>query len=300
MKTPALNRIAVSMITAVFFCSTQTYAQDPEYFSSFEDSTDDWAELDPGDLIYPGNPTSLNVAGGAPAGAITDGEYALRITANPSGAWSLLSRLNTSFELLDAFTFHNTLEMDVYIEDGQIGPEKFSSLGFNFNHHKDDFEGTGGFMTKFIDFTINETGEAYHFKWRYADEPMFNPNAAWTQFQMISVAENARAGAVPITEFYIDNFRLTTTEATEPADLNSDGFVDGLDLGILLGNFGQGTTPSGGELDGAAPVDGLDLGILLGAWNPPPPSVAAATIPEPTTAMLCLLGSVMLSARRRA
>jgi len=72
----------------------------------------------------------------------------------------------------------------------------------------------------------------------------------------------------------------------EPADLNIDGFVDGLDLSILLGNFDQNGIPaSGGELSGANPVDGLDLGILLGAWNPPSRS-PAATVPEPSTIML--------------
>ncbi len=62
-----------------------------------------------------------------------------------------------------------------------------------------------------------------------------------------------------------------------PADLNQDGFVDGLDLGILLGNWGQAVSASEGELSGMPPVDGLDLGILLGAWNPPPaPLVGSA------------------------
>ncbi len=289
---------ALLAIAATFAYCTQMQAQDPEYFSSFEDSTDGWAELPPGQNIYAGNPTSVDVAGGAPVGAITDGEYALRITANPSGAWSLLSRLNTTFELVEAFHFHNTIEMDVYIAEDAIEEGKFSSLGFNLNHQEDDFAGTGGFMTTFRDLTPSETGAPYHFKWRYADEAMYNPDAIWTQFQMISVAENPRGGTVPIPEFYVDNFRFTTTDATESADLNSDGFVDGLDLGILLGNFEQGAPPSGGELDGSAPVDGLDLGILLGAWNPPE-GLAAATIPEPTSAALCLMGGVLVAARRR-
>jgi len=75
----------------------------------------------------------------------------------------------------------------------------------------------------------------------------------------------------------------TTVSIADPADLNRDGFVDGLDLGILLGNFDQNGIPAlGGELNGTDPVDGLDLGILLGAWDPPLRS-PAATIPEPST-----------------
>lgn len=84
-----------------------------------------------------------------------------------------------------------------------------------------------------------------------------------------------------------------------PEDLNNDGFVDGLDLGILLGSWGTSTTPDMGELDGTPPVDGLDLGILLAAWNPPP-AVAAAAVPEPTSiALLGLAGLALVSRRQR-
>jgi len=75
----------------------------------------------------------------------------------------------------------------------------------------------------------------------------------------------------------------------EPEDLNQDGFVDGLDLGILLGNWNQNGIPAlGGEFNGSDPVDGLDLGILLGAWNPSSLS-AVSTVPEPTSGVLLLL-----------
>ena len=64
-----------------------------------------------------------------------------------------------------------------------------------------------------------------------------------------------------------------------PEDFNQDGFVDGLDLGVILGFWGQSVGPESGELNGISPIDGLDLGIFLGAWNPPP-VVAAATVEE--------------------
>ncbi len=83
-----------------------------------------------------------------------------------------------------------------------------------------------------------------------------------------------------------------------PADLNTDGFVDGLDLGILLGNFEQNADPSGGELNGTDPVDGLDLGILLGAWNPPS-ELSASSVPEPGTISLVLLALAGLTTARR-
>jgi hypothetical protein len=47
-------------------------------------------------------------------------------------------------------------------------------------------------------------------------------------------------------------------------DLNGDGFVNGADLGILLGNWGGSGL---GDFDNSGLVDGGDLGILLGAWT---------------------------------
>ena len=53
---------------------------------------------------------------------------------------------------------------------------------------------------------------------------------------------------------------------TIPADINQDGVVDGLDLGILLALWGHiGITAADFNQDGI--VDGLDLGILLASWT---------------------------------
>ena len=48
------------------------------------------------------------------------------------------------------------------------------------------------------------------------------------------------------------------------ADLNGDGFVSGLDLAILLGNWGGSGI---GDINGSGTVDGMDLSYLLSAWN---------------------------------
>ncbi|MBC23288.1 MAG: hypothetical protein CMJ32_05160 [Phycisphaerae bacterium] len=49
-----------------------------------------------------------------------------------------------------------------------------------------------------------------------------------------------------------------------PVDLNGDGVVDGVDLAILLGNWG-GTGLGDINCDGV--IDGADLALLLGAWG---------------------------------
>ena len=47
-------------------------------------------------------------------------------------------------------------------------------------------------------------------------------------------------------------------------DLDGNGFVNGADLGVLLGAWG---TSGPGDLNGDGIVNGADLGILLGAWS---------------------------------
>ncbi len=53
------------------------------------------------------------------------------------------------------------------------------------------------------------------------------------------------------------------------ADLDADGSVNGADLGILLGDWGQSGAPGTlrSDLDRNGVVDGADLGLLLAAWG---------------------------------
>jgi hypothetical protein len=51
------------------------------------------------------------------------------------------------------------------------------------------------------------------------------------------------------------------------ADMNIDGIVNGTDLGVLLGAWGQCTGDSAADLDANGFVGGTDLCTLLGAWG---------------------------------
>jgi hypothetical protein len=50
-----------------------------------------------------------------------------------------------------------------------------------------------------------------------------------------------------------------------PCDLDGDHVVDGNDLGMLLGGWGE---PGPADFNGDGLVDGNDLGVMLGSWGP--------------------------------
>ena len=90
-----------------------------------------------------------------------------------------------------------------------------------------------------------------------------------TPVQRVRVRFAARdLGSGSLVEAAIDDLRITAREVSctpeNPADLNGDGSVDGIDLGILLANWGGSGS---GDLNGSGSVDGQDLGQLLGQWG---------------------------------
>ena len=111
----------------------------------------------------------------------------------------------------------------------------------------------------------------------------------------IGVSLYAEGGVAELVS--LEAYRLANAFLSE-ADLNEDGIIDSVDVGILLENWGTSTTPDLGELDGTPPVDSLDLGILLAAWGSAP--LSAAAVPEPSP-LVALAGAIVcgLAARRR-
>ncbi len=61
------------------------------------------------------------------------------------------------------------------------------------------------------------------------------------------------------------NFELDSCLETLPADLNNDGYVDGLDMATLLSAWGSSSVVADINLDGI--VSGPDLAILLSGWT---------------------------------
>jgi hypothetical protein len=62
-------------------------------------------------------------------------------------------------------------------------------------------------------------------------------------------------------------FTRSQVPAPRTPDLNGDGVVSGLDLGMLLGMFRVMSSDSPADLNYDNSVDGADLALLLGAWG---------------------------------
>lgn len=93
-------------------------------------------------------------------------------------------------------------------------------------------------------------GTMFNFRFD-ADQPPVNGTATLGLF---------KAGAAPDATLTV----LVPGAPPCPADLSGDGFVDGVDLATVLGQWGA---PGSADLDGSGIVDGADLAIVLGAWG---------------------------------
>jgi len=170
-----------------------------------------------------------------------------------------------------------------------LGPQMWLAGGF--------FGGSASFAT--IEWSLLEGGQAMvliqglsSLTWGEGNldaDPMFiSPAAGNFRLQCHSPAIDAGNDALVPTEAKLDldgNPRIVGAAVdlgayerqsiTGPADLNCDGVINGLDLGILLANWSippdapgcGGVLPCPADINGDGFVNGLDLGVLLGNWT---------------------------------
>jgi hypothetical protein len=61
---------------------------------------------------------------------------------------------------------------------------------------------------------------------------------------------------------------IEAVDIANPGDLNHDGLVNGIDLAIVLSNWGAcGSGPCPGDIDRDGLVNGVDLAIVLSNWG---------------------------------
>ncbi len=86
------------------------------------------------------------------------------------------------------------------------------------------------------------------------------------------------------------------TVALSP-DFDFDGDVDGADLAVWESSFAAG---AGADANGDLLSDGNDFLAWQRQFTGPGPAVVAATLPEPTTQLLCLLGITLFAGLERS
>ena len=74
-------------------------------------------------------------------------------------------------------------------------------------------------------------------------------------------------GSGSLVEAALDDVSVIVEDCVPalPADLNGDGVVNGVDLTILLGQWGS---PGSADIDGDGVVSAADLTALLAQWSP--------------------------------
>jgi Astacin (Peptidase family M12A)/Immunoglobulin I-set domain/Dockerin type I domain/Galactose oxidase, central domain len=116
------------------------------------------------------------------------------------------------------------------------------------------------------------------YQWRHNGVPLTSGGAisgATSDTLTINPVQSAHAGeydavvSAPCGSV-TSNPATLIVSVSVPADLNGDGVVSGLDLALLLGQWGRCPATGGcaADLDGSGVVNGLDLAMLLAAWGP--------------------------------
>ncbi len=259
---------------------TNTYSLTPQtsagdlYYSDFEAANDGWTVVNEGGLTT--GAWGLAVPIGTTNG--TQGAAAPSLDASPSGTKCWVTQNGASggaANTADVDTGTTRLVSPVF----DLSNAVTATLSYSRWYFCSDAM-SGGTASE-IDHLVVEVSSNGGASWTKIEDVVSSPSPnAWvarsinlgSYFPTFTNTMQVRfsIGDSPdnsITEAGVDEFRITFAACQSPCqgDLNSDGLVDGTDLGILLGSWAQTSGPADLNSDGS--VDGSDLGILLGAWG---------------------------------
>lgn len=161
-------------------------------FHSWENSLEGWS-VDPNSSGATGVPTD-----NAPAGAVTDGSYALEVGRPLGASWTAVLRAENGF-IYDDLIANTTIDLDIYVPSSSF--QSWGNMQFQI-------EGQDMSFSKTLHFNSSEN--SYHLSWDYGTDPEFNPMASWSQLTM------AVQGGGTMNPVYLDNFRLSNRYTDDP------------------------------------------------------------------------------------
>ncbi|MFM8641399.1 MAG: hypothetical protein ACKOEP_00990, partial [Phycisphaerales bacterium] len=191
-----------------------------------------------------------------------DGRYAVgfNVTPTPNGTWRYEYAIQNINSHLSARSFSIAVPAGVTITNAG-----FKDIDY---HSGDPYAPTdwsnslsnGQITWTGADFATAPNGNALRFAtlYNFWFDATTGPTWANGSVQLF------RPGAAGQPDTMVGSFECPSSTASNPADLNGDGQVNGDDLGELLSQWG---TKGTADLNGDNWVDGIDLGILLGAWT---------------------------------
>ena len=121
--------------------------------------------------------------------------------------------------------------------------------------------------------------------WQWCGRRADDPDVTWlpTSSASIAAVHDILPSGIAVALARIDVNTNAVVLLTALCDLNGDFKVDGTDLGLLLGGWGDTPPPNTylvGDLNRDSSVDGTDLGFLLSGWDAGPVSVFVDCAPK--------------------
>jgi subtilisin family serine protease len=149
--------------------------------------------------------------------------------------------------------------------DGRIKPELCARGVATQTVHADNATGVSGVSGTSLSTPVLAGAVACVVQAR----PELSVNAI--RVALFATASRSDAQGVHPDPLFVEGYGIArafdaASSGRKAADLNLDGNVDGVDLGMLLGVWNT-PAPTMGDLDGDGMVNGADLGLLLGAWG---------------------------------
>lgn len=141
--------------------------------------------------------------------------------------------------------------------------------------------------------TVSATFGSTKYNWTIS----YTGEITWTDPVAGTVADVAGVGGTDVVLVGLSS----ETIATDDADFNNDGTVDGADFLVWQRGFGTGTNNGTGDANGSGGVDGADLAIWKTQFGAAPLAIGAiGAVPEPAAALLAgLAGLAFVAARRK-